>query len=657
MTVAIRMIKYVFSAPARICTSPLLWRDLRVFLRGWKSFGILFLFLLALSYLVGVNWTYVIGSWNPTASNTPVMRELFFSMARGHLLFLLLFTPFLVATAFFSEREQGTLELLLSSPVSSLHVVCAKLLAPLGFVIVLLIAGVPVLCLCLTAGGISIREIAGTYCLFGVTVLTSGCLGLFCSTLFSRIHQTMIATALITLGLAILIPFHGTVWSLIDPRVLSYMNHMIDPNYSIKRISWVQRLTSAESFSYFGSVNHGMESCSPFYQLYLLIYPPSFNVSGLVVFYGCFSFILCLAFLYGSCWRVAAIVRKTARGSGIRREWNVSPALRGNLFFRDLMAEESSETGFTTRRASELLEHRLQWFARSSSLIRIGYISVIASLCILPIASQDTSVLFFSFPLLMALLVTLPITATRIGIEWEQGTMDMLRITLLPFWDYVRSKYRTCLRYSLTFALTLYAPGMAARLMFGWLGGHRMEFHYKLMDSILVLGYPIFLYCCIRFYTALALCVSASFRKTGRALMVLGMIVLFGMMVPLFFISSGLMDSGERNEFISALAGVSLNSRPPWLVFVESFAGWIKWGLMKGSLFFSPLVGILSVLPRRQAQIWIGSSPHLGFPFSPALKEQMPWEAYSFIALQCFVFLWFSHILLRRTEKSVEELE
>ncbi|MGC9326278.1 MAG: ABC transporter permease [Candidatus Hinthialibacter sp.] len=642
----------------RIAGSPLLRKDIRIFLRGWKSFGVLLLFLLILFALVALNWAHVVDSWNPSAQdNSLLMRDLFFDLARGHLIFFLFFTPFLAATTFFSEREQNTLELLLSSPVSSMHLVLAKLLAPMGFLMVLLIAGLPVLSFCLVAGGLSVQDVLGVYGLLFSTVVVYGCLGMFCSTFGARIYHTMLFTGLMTLVVSILIPFHGVVWSLVDPRFMSYLNHMIYPNFSIQQITVFQRLASAESVSFWGSINHGMESVNPLYQLYLLIYPPAFSVFKDVMVYIGFSVFLCFLLIGGANYRVKRIAQQTVHNS-TRRGNSVEPEKKkGTIWLRDLTSDDALASSSQWESPGNLLEKRIQWFARSSGLIRIGYASIIGSLCILPIASQDTSVLFFMYPLFLTLLITLPITATRIGIEREQGTLDLLRTTLLPMWDYTQSKFRTCLRYSVIFALALYLPGMAARLSFGWLGGHRMSLNYKLLDTLLVLFYPLFLLCCIRFYTAMALYVSAAVQRTGRALVVIGLVVLSTMLIPLLFSSYSSFTSLEGQYLLSQKPGMDVEPKP-WLeMFWKNAAHWPKWLLVKGSFFLSPIIGILSLLPKNQTKIWVGNHELIGFPFHSIGKGQIPWEAYMFVILQCVLFWSLANVFIRWTERTTENLE
>jgi len=630
--------------------SPLLWRDLRLFLRTWKSFIALLFFLMFLELLVGLYWSNIIESWDINGDNSNSTRALYYSLVRGHLLFLMFFTPFLTATAFFSEREQGTFELLFSSPISNTHIVLAKLLASLGFVIILLIAGSPILVLCVVGGGISFFDIAGAYGLFLCSILVYGSLGLFCATFFSKAYQTMLATALMTFVVTIIIPFHQTVLSYIDPRFMSYLNRMINPIDQIQRLLTEQRIGSGGFTALFETTNHGMEFINPLYIQYFLIYPNPFNSFAIFSFYGLCSIFLCLIFLLGTLIRTRILSQDFSRKTpGKRKDYNINNK-NTNILLHDITGETDSMLSPAYLSASELLEKRGNWFARSGSLIRIGYVTVIASLLILPIASSDSSLFFFLLPLFMTLLITLPITATRFGMEREQGTFDLLRTTLMPMRDYIDSKFKTCRKYSIIFALALYIPGMLSRFIYGWRGNNK----YFILDVIILFGYPLFLYVCINFYTALALFGSARFKKTNNALLAIGLIILLTMITPLYFITynvvSPLIKTPPSND--AMVNGV---------FFIENLGAYasiiVNWLRIKGCMLLSPLISILSVLSKGQIRLLIHDTGRLGFPFNTVPKGTLPVGAYFFVISQCFIFLGLTSLLKRWTVKIMDKVK
>jgi ABC-type transport system involved in multi-copper enzyme maturation permease subunit len=109
--------------------------------------------------------------------------------------------PALTSGAISVEREKQTLELLITTPVSTLGLVVGKLFSSLAYVFLLIAASVPLMSIVFAFGGLAPEDLVRAYVLLVAVAFGIGSIGLFMSALVKR---TQIATALsylVVLGL------------------------------------------------------------------------------------------------------------------------------------------------------------------------------------------------------------------------------------------------------------------------------------------------------------------------------------------------------------------------------------------------------------------------------------------------------------------------
>lgn len=127
---------------------------------------------------------------------------------------IILVAPALNAGSIAGERERQTLDLLLCTRTSSLSIVCGKLFSSFCFLALLIISSLPVMCVSLYFGGITIWDILIMMLFLLVTALTCCAVGIFCSSVFKR---TVTATVV-----AYLIIFGVGAGTLLFPLLLQY---------------------------------------------------------------------------------------------------------------------------------------------------------------------------------------------------------------------------------------------------------------------------------------------------------------------------------------------------------------------------------------------------------------------------------------------------
>ena len=117
--------------------------------------------------------------------------------------------PSSTAGAISLEREKQTLELLVTTPISSFAIVIGKLLSALIYLFLLIAASIPLMAAVFVFGGVGPEDMIKGYIVLIVTAIGLGSFGLLCSSLVKR---TTAATAITIFGvLAITI---GTVFIL-----------------------------------------------------------------------------------------------------------------------------------------------------------------------------------------------------------------------------------------------------------------------------------------------------------------------------------------------------------------------------------------------------------------------------------------------------------
>jgi ABC-type transport system involved in multi-copper enzyme maturation permease subunit len=129
-------------------------------------------------------------------------------------LLTLLLSPSLTSGAVSMEREKQTLELLITTPVSTLGLVLGKLVSSLAYVVLLILASIPLMSLAFVFGGIAPDDVVRAYVVLLATAFGMGSIGLFLSAWLKR---TQLATAIALIAvflLAFAAPFvHGYTYT------------------------------------------------------------------------------------------------------------------------------------------------------------------------------------------------------------------------------------------------------------------------------------------------------------------------------------------------------------------------------------------------------------------------------------------------------------
>ena len=144
-------------------------KELRGRMRGRRAFVMLTIHLVIVA---GFAWMIAslaersaAGGFSGISASAEIGRTLFSALIMLLTLIVLVLAPASTAGAISLEREKQTLDLLTTTPISSLAIILGKLLSALSWVFLLLLASIPVTALVFTFGGVGPRTSSGaTWC-------------------------------------------------------------------------------------------------------------------------------------------------------------------------------------------------------------------------------------------------------------------------------------------------------------------------------------------------------------------------------------------------------------------------------------------------------------------------------------------------------------
>jgi ABC-2 family transporter len=188
--------------------NPVLARELKQRMRGRHVWLVLTLYLAVLAVIL--RWVYVAastedsigGGVNLLASAT-AGRAIFEWLLFFMLLLVCFIVPGLTAGAISGERERQTLIALQLTLLRPRSIVVGKLLASLAFVVLLIIASLPLMTVPFLVGGVSVGEVVKGLFMVLATAVTLACLTLACSALLRRTQSATVVAYGLTLGMVL----------------------------------------------------------------------------------------------------------------------------------------------------------------------------------------------------------------------------------------------------------------------------------------------------------------------------------------------------------------------------------------------------------------------------------------------------------------------
>ncbi len=200
-------------------------KELRGRMRGRRAFVMLTLHLLVVA---GFAWMIELigeraistGFGAGISASADLGRQMFSGLIMLLTLIVLVLAPASTAGAISLEREKQTLDLLTTTPISSLAIILGKLLSALSWVLLLLLASIPVTALVFTFGGVGPDDLVRAYVVLLGTAIAFGSIGLFVSALVKRTQAATVINLVLTITVTVGATFLFVFWSVMTSNGL-----------------------------------------------------------------------------------------------------------------------------------------------------------------------------------------------------------------------------------------------------------------------------------------------------------------------------------------------------------------------------------------------------------------------------------------------------
>ncbi len=178
--------------------NPIIAKELRGRMRGRRAFVTLTVYVMLIGLFVGLIYILLVSegsygsNWNPDTRQM-VGKFVFGTVVLLQLLMASIVGPGLTAGAISSERERQTLDILRTTLLPARSLVLGKLIAAVAFMLLMMVAALPVESLALFLGGVEMGEMFASVVMLVVTALAVCTLGVFYSSLMKRTQGATVA--------------------------------------------------------------------------------------------------------------------------------------------------------------------------------------------------------------------------------------------------------------------------------------------------------------------------------------------------------------------------------------------------------------------------------------------------------------------------------
>ena len=187
--------RFTGSISRHLMDNPIIRKELRGRMRGWRAFVVLTIYLLILACFIStLYYAYASAAETMYGPDSYLIGKVVFGGVLGAQMMLVIFiTPAFTAGTISGERERQTYDLLRTTLLSAPTLVIGKLVSSLFYVVLLMLAAVPLESMAFLLGGVTPEEVIISQFILLATALALGAASVYIS---SRVKSTLAATVL-----------------------------------------------------------------------------------------------------------------------------------------------------------------------------------------------------------------------------------------------------------------------------------------------------------------------------------------------------------------------------------------------------------------------------------------------------------------------------
>jgi hypothetical protein len=188
--------------------NPVMLKELRGRMRGMRAFVVITVYLGLMSgfaTLIYVIYTSTARTGSSSAAGE-IGRVLFMGIVGIELLLIIFIAPAFTAGAITGERERQTYDLLKTTLLATPSFVIGKLESALGYILLLLLAAIPLQSIAFLFGGVTEAELILSFVILAVSAIALGTVGIYFSAVVQRTLTASVRAYTVTLVVTFGVP-------------------------------------------------------------------------------------------------------------------------------------------------------------------------------------------------------------------------------------------------------------------------------------------------------------------------------------------------------------------------------------------------------------------------------------------------------------------